>query len=145
MVKPLMHQAGWQIPDDAYSLRVMKVLKERLVVLPDFITYGDYFFKAPTSFDETAVTKNWHHYTPEHIALFVARVQELPSYDVVSLEAALKDTLEQAGIKMGALMAPLRITLTGLAQGVSVYELMEILGKEESLKRIAHGVEALSK
>jgi glutamyl-tRNA synthetase len=145
MVKPLMQQAGWQIPDDAYSLRVMKVLKERLVVLPDFITYGDYFFKAPTSFDETAVTKNWHHYTPEHIALFVERVKALSTFDVPSLEAALKATLEQTGAKMGALMAPLRITLTGFAQGVSVYELMEILGKEESLKRIAYGVKTLSK
>ncbi len=145
MVKPLMEQAGWDIPDDTYCLRIIKVLKERLVVLPDFITYGDYFFNAPSIFDETAVTKHWHHYTPEHIALFVERVKELTSWDVLSLEAALKATLEQTGIKMGALMAPLRITLTGFAQGVSVYELMEILGKTESLKRIAYGVETLTK
>ena len=61
---------------------------------------------------------------------------ELENFDATSIEAALKATAGQLGLKAGALVHPARLAVTGSNAGPSLYHLIEILGKTKVLARI---------
>ena len=58
------------------------------------------------------------------------------AHDAASLEATLKATAANLGVKVGALVHPTRLAVTGSNAGPSLYHLLEILGKEKVLARI---------
>ena len=65
----------------------------------------------------------------------------LPAWDAASLEASLKETAAKLGIKTGEMVHPARVAVSGRGIGPGLYEMIEILGKERSLARIAQGIE----
>ncbi|MCE2716128.1 MAG: glutamate--tRNA ligase [Pseudomonadota bacterium] len=76
--------------------------------------------------------------TPENISYLNKLLQKLEGCDFShdALEAILRSSAEEFGIKLGQLASPLRVAITGQTISPSLFEVMEILGKEESLKRI---------
>jgi glutamyl-tRNA synthetase len=61
---------------------------------------------------------------------------KLEKFDAASIEAALKATATELGVKMGVLVHPVRLATTGQPHGPSLYHLLEVLGKEKALGRI---------
>ena len=60
------------------------------------------------------------------------------------LEAAFKDFLQEEELGMGAVLPNLRLLITGRGMGPGMFDIMELLGKEESLERMDKGIERLS-
>ena len=60
----------------------------------------------------------------------------IPSFEPMSLEAALKETAKALGVKAGVLVHPCRVAVTGKTSGPSLYHLLEVLGKEKVVQRI---------
>ncbi len=56
----------------------------------------------------------------------------MPAFDAAAIEAALKATAAQLGVKVGILVHPTRLAVTGGTAGPSLYHLLEVLGKEKS-------------
>jgi glutamyl-tRNA synthetase len=61
---------------------------------------------------------------------------KLPTFDAASIEAALKATATELGVKVGVLIHPTRLATTGHPHGPSLYHLLEVLGKEKVTVRI---------
>jgi glutamyl-tRNA synthetase len=74
-----------------------------------------------------------------HLRLLKPRLEALPEceWKVANLEAAVRETAEALGVKLGDLAQPLRAALTGRATSPGIFEVMEILGRDESLGRLA--------
>jgi glutamyl-tRNA synthetase len=144
LLRPHLAEKGWTSHSDVYVKQVIEIIKERMTVLPDFITHSTVFFEAPTVFDAAACSKNWHHYTKDHLAIFIAKLNEQPAFSASLIEEALKATATELDLKITALMAPLRLTLSGVTQGPALYQFMEILGKEECLKRMDFAFKTLA-
>lgn len=145
LLRPLLAEKGWTKHSDAFVKQVIEIIKERMAVLPDFITHSTFFFEAPEAFDMAACSKNWHHYTKDHLAIFIECLNKQPGFNAVLVEDALKTTATALDLKVTALMASLRIALSGVAQGPALYQFMEVLGKDECLQRINFAVNALEK
>jgi glutamyl-tRNA synthetase len=60
----------------------------------------------------------------------------LEKFDPGDIEAALKSTASKLGVKVGAIVHPTRLAVTGSNVGPSLYHLLEVLGKEKVLARI---------
>lgn len=69
-------------------------------------------------------------------------ILEAADWDVQSLEAAVKAHAEQTGAKLGKLAQPLRAVLTGTNTSPGIFDVLEVLGREKSLNRIADGVKS---
>jgi glutamyl-tRNA synthetase len=67
----------------------------------------------------------------------------LNSFDAASIEAALKETVKQLGVKAGVLIHPTRLAVTGNPHGPSLYHLLEVLGKERVMARIEKALAAI--
>ena len=74
---------------------------------------------------------------PDLLALVHASLSALPEWTVEATEEAVRGVSEQAGVKLGQVAQPLRAALTGRATSPGIFDVLVLLGREESLARIA--------
>ena len=92
--------------------------------------------KAPTLYDEAAVAKNITDEAKDILRGFTATLQASNAKDEHEFKAVIDEFLTSRELKMPKLGMPLRIALTGSTQSPSINELLAIVGKDESVKRI---------
>jgi glutamyl-tRNA synthetase len=78
-----------------------------------------------------------HEKTVEHMEAVIAQLTAEPVWQHDELSSAVKQLAEQVQVKLVALAQPIRLALTGKAAAPGVFELLAVLGKEESLRRLA--------
>ena len=136
-----------QAKDTSISLETLSqicgLMKERAYFPDDLIADGDYFFSAPTSFDEKTVKKKWKEETPSIMLDIKTRFDET-DFSAEALETAFKAYLEEKEIGFGKVGPGLRLCITGLGMGPSLFHICSILGKDETLQRIDAALEQLS-
>jgi len=142
LVKPLVKEKGWNSTDE-YLLRVIDLMKERVVVVNDFVDACSYFYHDPINYDEQARLKNWKAETPSQLTILLERFKSLTVFDAATVEHALRSTAEALQIGAGKLIHPLRLALSGVSNGPSLFHMAEVLGKETVVRRIELALEKL--
>lgn len=122
--------------------KIIPLMKERATFIRDIYENGKFFFEAPTQFDEKAVKKAWQPETPQIIAQ-LQEVLRTTSYQAVTLKENIHEFATTQSLGMGKVMMPLRLILVGELKGPDVPDILEILGKEESLSRIDYALKNL--
>lgn len=74
----------------------------------------------------------------EHLKALRKRLAALPTFDKEAVEAALRALAGEQGIKAGALIHPTRMALSAAAQGPPLFDLVEAMGREASLRHLDH-------
>ena len=122
--------------------RVVASIKERANFITEFWDLADYFFVAPTSYDEKAA-KNWKEETPELMKQVVEQLQNIEDFTSTNIETLLKDWMTTNEIGMGKVMQPLRLSLVGALKGPHLFDIIELIGKEETKSRIEKAIATL--
>jgi len=128
--------------DHDYLVRAIGLMKERMVFARDLFS-APYLFQSPDSYDEAAVAKRWKAVSAEHLLRFREYLASSGDWTVEALEETLKAYVEKEEVGMGAIMFPLRMALSGTGGGPSLYALMALIGKQETLDRIDTSLTAL--
>jgi glutamyl-tRNA synthetase len=125
----------------ALLVRAMPELKARAHTLNELTDGARFLFGGrPLPIDESAAAL----LTGEARALLGVAHQALSAlaeWDVASLEAAVREVAESAGAKLGKLAQPLRVALTGRTTSPGIFDVLALLGRDESLARIADQME----
>ena len=134
LVAPKLHLKGEQ---KALLVRAMPELKARAHTLNQLAEGAHFLFASrPLEFDEGASAL----LTDDSRAILAAahkRLVALAKWDAESLEAAVRDVAEASGVKLGKLAQPLRAALTGRTTSPGIFDVLALLGRDESLARIA--------
>jgi len=125
---------------DDFLLKACLLMKERATFLSDIINSGSFFFSTPSTYDEKTVKKKWKENTHLIINQFIKEINDLDVFNAHTIENLFSSFIETKGIGIGQLMPNLRVLLTGLGNGPSLFEIMEIIGKEESIMRLKSGI-----
>jgi len=141
-VKPLAKEKGYQV-SDAELQQIVHLMRERATFDADIIEEAGFFFAAPTSYDEKVIAKRWNKEVSDHLEAIVARFSNT-SFTAEDLEGTFKAYLEEAGLGFGKVGQPLRVAITGVGAGPSLFEIMAILGKEEVNSRLDTAVGKLN-
>lgn len=123
-------------------LKVISLMKERATFVKDIYENGKFFFEAPKSYDEKASKKAWTETTPDLMQKLSDALNK-SEFNKDNLKEIIHHFAEENGVGMGKVMMPLRLALVGELKGPDVPDILEILGKEESLSRIKNAIEAL--
>ena len=123
-----------------YLLKVIDLMKPRSNSLADLIDQSQYFFSSPKNFEPTQLKKVWKQDTSEKIIALKNDLDSINSWAANELESNFKSFTDQKGIGIGKVMQPMRLLICGSLQGPSLFDLMELIGKEESLKRINYAI-----
>jgi len=119
--------------------KIVTAAADRLAVGGDILDYADFFTPdGQLPYDEKALEKRLRKppQAARLLALFRQTLAAAESFDAPSLERLLKQFVEQKEIKIGEIIHALRVAVTGKAVGFGMFETLEILGKESSLRRI---------
>ncbi|MDQ1097822.1 MULTISPECIES: glutamate--tRNA ligase [Chryseobacterium] len=127
---------------DDKLLKVIRLMKERATFPKDIYENGKFFFEAPASYDEKALKKAWNDETSSVLSELAERL-EGSDFNAEAVKQTIHDFAESKGLGMGKVMMPLRLVLVGELKGPDVPDILEIIGKEESLARIKTAVEQL--
>ena len=122
--------------------RVVSLIKERANFVSDFWEMSNFFFEAPTSYDEKAA-KNWNADTPKLMQELISVLENISDFTSVNIEAVVKDWMTQNEIGMGKVMQPFRLSLVGALKGPHLFDIVELIGKEETIKRLEKAIVSL--
>jgi glutamyl-tRNA synthetase len=141
LIKPYLQSVHLTILDEGYLLKVIGLLKERLIFPKDFVEMSTYFFNDPESFDEAGIKKYWEPETSGQLQLFADRLGSLTDHLHSSIETALRQLAEQLQVKPTKLIHPVRLALSGRTIGPGLFEMIELLGKETTVRRLRSAAE----
>jgi glutamyl-tRNA synthetase len=119
-----------------YVQAALETCKGKFKIFSELPAYAGFYFIDDFAYTAEGVAK---HFVPETRPNLLAVRQTfaaLEKFDAASLETALKATAAQLGVKVGILVHPTRLAVTGSNAGPSLYHLLEILGKEKILVRL---------
>jgi glutamyl-tRNA synthetase len=139
---PFIRGAGINITDENYLLRVLESVKEKIKVFKEVPDWIDFFFSEDFAFDQGAVEQSLRK--PEATNRLRSlrnayAVQE--EWLAASLETTLKQLGKEIGCKVGELVHPARVAVSGRTIGPSLYHMLEIMGKERVLRRMDRALE----
>jgi glutamyl-tRNA synthetase len=123
-------------------VKIVSLIKERASFVSEFWELSDFFFVAPTTYDEKA-TKNWKAETPALMQELIAIVEEISDFTSVNIETIVKDWMTKNEIGMGKVMQPFRLSLVGALKGPHLFDIVELIEKEETIKRIQKAIATL--
>jgi glutamyl-tRNA synthetase len=136
LVKPILEKEGLFISDEIKLNTIIGMVKERCVLLSDFIEQSSYFFRKPLVVDLDSIQPKWNQSKLDFFNLFCIEIENLEEWSIVNIEKHFKELAIKAGIKPGELQLPFRIMLVGGKFGPTVFDISYLLGKEETIERI---------
>ena len=126
------------------AVTVAALLKERVTFPHDFANEGLYFFQTPQVYDEQVVAGKWNEDAQKVVTAFKTALASQTNWTAEDIKHTLHEVLEQLGIKIGKVMQAVRLAVTGVGAGADLMVIMEVIGKEETIKRLELALEKLS-
>ncbi len=140
---PFLEKKGLQVDCGPDLVAAVKSLQERASTLVEMADGAAFYYQDDIVYDEKAQAK---FLKPEQKPLFenlVANLSPCDQFTEETLESAFAVIMEQTGLKFGKVAQPLRVALTGGTASPSIYEVLQVLGKERALKRIEKALQSL--
>ena len=129
--------------DTSYIAMAVNLIKERATFVSDFWDLTSFFFVAPTEFDEKASKKALKEGTVELMEQLIAVLNANTDFTVEQLQTEVKGWITSNEIGFGKVMMPLRLALVGALQGPEVFDIIYMIGKNETIKRIENLVKTI--
>ncbi|MCK9425993.1 MAG: glutamate--tRNA ligase [Ignavibacteriaceae bacterium] len=122
--------------NDEKLLLIIHSMKERINFVKEIILNGSYFLTRPQSYDLEAIKKHWTHESAQLLQKFAKTIHDIENPLKEDYENVLHKVAEEAGVKNAAIIHPLRLAVSGVSGGPGLFDILFILGKEETIDRI---------
>ena len=123
---------------------VIGLSKEKAVFLKECITNVPYLFEKPSTYDEKTRSKKWNESIKTEIIEVMDLLRDLSNFSKSSIEQAINEFAENKGNKPFYYFPALRLLLTGEAGGPPIFDICELLGQDEVIKRLEYGIKTLA-
>ena len=130
-------------PSLAYVEQVVSLIKDRATFVSDFWELSDYFFVAPTEYNENAVKKQWKENTGQIMKELMEELDTIKDFSSENVETTVKAWISERELSFGKVMPPLRLVLVGDMKGPHIFDIMALIGKKESMDRIQKAITLL--
>ncbi len=137
---PILSEKGISAAIDV--TKIVSLIKERAHFVNEFWELSDYFFVAPTVYDEKAA-KNWKPETPALMQELISVLSEITDFTATNIETIVKDWMTKNEIGMGKIMQPFRLSLVGALKGPHLFDIATLIGKDETIKRLQQAIATL--
>ena len=138
---------------------IVGLVKDRVNFVPELWEQVNFFFVAPTEYDEKSLKKRWKEDSPRHMQELLALLETVSEDDwhkkeqitddqsqittLWHLDKVVMPWIAEHEYGVGIVMNAFRICLVGAARGPHIWEITNILGKAETLKRVRTAIDAI--
>lgn len=145
LFKPVIKEHGFE-PEtysDEYLTRVVSLVKGRANFVGDLWEQSKFFFATPEEYDEKSVRKRWNAETPQLMNELIEVISGIEDFSCAKAEEIVIGWITEKGYNMGAVMNAFRLTVVGECKGPHMFDITELIGREETIARIRLGIERL--
>ena len=129
---------------ESYVEKVVSLIKERAVFVKDFWSLSSYFFKTPEDYDEKASKKQWKEGTSVLMNELIIVLDSIDDFSSKTIEETVKSWISSKEIGFGKIMQPLRLAIVGEMKGPHLFDIIDMIGKDEAVLRIKKIIKKLS-
>ena len=140
MFLPILAENGHPEADLAYTARVVALVKGRINFVRDLWEQSRFFYEAPTAYAEKDVRKRWKEGMPQIMEELIDVLDALTDFSSAAAESTVLDWIAAKGYHTGNVMNAFRLTVVGECKGPHMFDITELLGKDETIKRIRKGI-----
>jgi glutamyl-tRNA synthetase len=130
-------------PEFEYLERIVGMIQERCEFVNDIWTQAHFFFQAPESYDEKTVKSKWKPDTAQKLQAISELFLTVSEWKAESIKEAFSAFMTAKEWGFGAVMVPVRLALVGSSSGPDLFEICELIGKEETVGRILSACEKI--
>lgn len=143
LFKPILLTHGINPGDfsDDYIRQAVALVKSRINFVSELWDNAAFFFLAPETYDPKAVKKRWSADMPAFMEQLISILQTLPDFKASTAEPAVMDWIKSNNLHMGNVMNAFRLAVVGECKGPHMFEITELLGREESVKRLRRAID----
>ena len=145
LFKPVLEAHGVSVQNysDAYLTKVVSLVKSRVNFVKELWEQARFFFVAPDSYAEKDVKKRWSADTPRIMGELMDVLRGIEDFTSKPSEDIVIGWITEKGYHMGNVMNAFRLAVVGECKGPHMFDITELLGKEETLARIEKAIQAL--
>ena len=129
--------------DNKYVQNVVALVKERATFVSDFWELSSFFFENPSSFDPKASKKQWKETTPALMQELLQVIDTIEVFESAAIETIVKEWITKKEVGFGKVMQHLRLALVGALKGPHIFDIIAMIGKENTVKRIQYAIDTL--
>ncbi len=144
MFRPILEENGVTASKE-FSRDVIGLIKNRAHLIDDLWDQGKFFFVAPTSYDAKTVKKRWKEETPTQLAELIELIETTNDFSSNNLETIVKQWIESKQYHLGNIMNAFRLALVGEPKGPHIFDIIALIGKEETINRLKRAVTTINK
>lgn len=123
---------------------VVRLVKERIHFPYELWDQTSYFFEAPSNYEEKTVRKRWKAETPAQMRELASLLEKLSDFSAESQEKVVMEWIERNSLHTGNVMNAFRLAIVGAGKGPHMFNITELIGKDETLRRLHTAVERLA-
>ncbi|MDR2125813.1 MAG: glutamate--tRNA ligase [Prevotellaceae bacterium] len=142
LYQPVLKAKGINADND-FVAAVCELIKERAAFVNDFWNLSSYFFIAPETYDEKAAAKYWSSETPQQLQHIIEIIDSKP-FNKEQAKQEVHAWISDSGLKMGSVMNAFRLCIVGASMGADMFDIIELTGKDEAVRRIKKAIAAMN-
>jgi glutamyl-tRNA synthetase len=133
---PFLERAGLPVPDLDWLAPAVDTLRERAKTLVEMAEAGAFYLRPPTAYDAAAIAKFWGPEAPARYTLLIRRLEGQAEWEATALELVGRGLAAELGVKLVDVAQLARIAVTGRTASPPIFQVMALLGREESFRRL---------
>ena len=141
-IVPYIKAKGYAVPQDKKWLeKMIATLQERAKTLTELVDAAHYYLSDKITFDDKAAKKFLTRDALEPIKNLIEKLSGLDDFSEANIEQAFTATLQEKDLQMGQLAQPVRVALTGSTVSPGIHDVIAVLGKERTIRRLQKALE----
>jgi len=135
LLVPFLARRGIEAESSPWLAKAVRTFQERSKTLEEMSEASEYYFRRKNPDPKTAEK----FFTPETAPLFeeiAGELAGLPDFTPAATEPVLQRAAEKRGAKLGRVAQPVRVALTGGTVSPGIFEVMDVLGRDEVIHRL---------
>ncbi len=120
--------------------KIVSLVKERANFVNELWGQSGFFFVAPTEYDAKTIQKRWKAETSAQMTELIAVLSKIDTFTTENTETIVKDWIATKEYNMGGIMNAFRLSIVGEPKGPHMFDIIEIIGKNETVERIQRAV-----
>jgi glutamyl-tRNA synthetase len=142
---PFLAEIGINVEPDDHLTQIVKTLIQRSKTLTEMAAAAEFYFAQEITYEPKAAKKFLKPQTREPLNLLLTTLENLADFNQENLENAFKAVMTQTGLKLGQIAQPVRVALTGRTASPGIFDIIEIIGKQNVIQRLKQAIKTIDK
>jgi len=140
---PILQEKGVSATPEKVT-KVVGLVKERVHFVKELWEQSSFFFVAPASYDEKTTRKRWKAESPGQMRALMQLISEMDDFSVENQEKTVMAWIQQNQLHTGNIMNAFRLAIVGEGKGPHMFNITDLIGKEETLRRLEKAITTLT-